>query len=97
MPKSVLNATRVIKVTLFEITFKTRSLKQMVFKKDTELNECYRLERISSRNYTLHFFCKTFLTQKCNFVINFVSKNTVLLSILLAKMLSESCKKCLTL
>ena len=55
MPKSLLNATRVIKVTLFEMTFKTRPLKQMLFKKDTELNECYRLERIFSRNYTLQF------------------------------------------
>ena len=55
VPKSVLSATRVLKVTLFEITFKARPSKLMLFKKDTELNECYRLERIFSRTYTSHF------------------------------------------
>ena len=60
MQKSILNATRVIKVTLFEITFKTRPLNQMLFKKDTELNECYRLERIFSRKLHIAIFVRIF-------------------------------------
>ena len=82
------------------MTFKTRPLKQMLFKKDTELNECYRLERIFSRNYTLQKFYQNLVrnVRHCNkfakFAILVQTCKILVRNAKLARISEEFCKIC---